>query len=464
MPDFRELLPDDPDEMLRVLTDAIAAKLHTNYPVIVNKDTEDGQTVELKIATKGQQRDAKGKLQHVDYPILKSVPIHFIGGGAKDEDSVLFTHPVKVAKKKNQQGQEENDDKKSDEGLGIVSARPLDNWHEQAGSQDSVDRRTHSLSDMMFIPGIRSKPRKFKWHDNKTAQIRSFDKKHVVCQDPKAGCTVRSVEEGQKDKQGEEKDPYEKPKTYFQMHVLAKGGVNLQATKDQDEDDKSKTVNHRRSLTHDGHVTSWGKPGKDDVHTNVMNKDGIKLGVDAESDPKHSFHMKSGGEGGIFSKSSKTVDVSAPTHNVTAKTNIEGESHVIKATTGETKLDGKARTTDDHTFDKNANVKQNLDVGQVLKASQGLFGSVGGSGGGAMGGNTPGGNAGASGVGSGALAQNAAAYNIGDLGGDLDGTLPNPTVVGITHITNAHLLPTSPGVAGTLYIYNDGVHKFLCVS
>lgn len=58
-----------------------------------------------------------------------------------------------------------------------------------------------------------------------------------------------------------------------------------------------------------------------------------------------------------------------------------------------------------------------------------------------MGGNTPGANAGASsGVGAGGMAQNAAAYNIGNLGGDLSGTLPNPNVVGITHVANANAL------------------------
>jgi hypothetical protein len=79
----------------------------------------------------------------------------------------------------------------------------------------------------------------------------------------------------------------------------------------------------------------------------------------------------------------------------------------------------------------------------------------------------------AGGVSSGALAPGAAASNVGALGGDLSGTLPNPNVVGITHINNAQLLPifasraaaVTGGLAvGQLYLNNtiSGTELVLC--
>ena len=47
------------------------------------------------------------------------------------------------------------------------------------------------------------------------------------------------------------------------------------------------------------------------------------------------------------------------------------------------------------------------------------------------------------GVSGSALASGAAASNVGPVGGDLSGTLPNPEVIGITHVTGANLLPNA---------------------
>jgi hypothetical protein len=74
-----------------------------------------------------------------------------------------------------------------------------------------------------------------------------------------------------------------------------------------------------------------------------------------------------------------------------------------------------------------------------------------------------------------ALTAGAAASNVGPLGGDLSGTLPDPNVVGITHINNANSLPVftsnsaarSGGLnAGQLYINNtiSGSEFVLCVA
>ena len=67
----------------------------------------------------------------------------------------------------------------------------------------------------------------------------------------------------------------------------------------------------------------------------------------------------------------------------------------------------------------------------------------------------------AGGVGGSALASGAASSNVGTLGGDLSGTLPNPHVVGLTHVSNANALPQYASnaaalagglVAGALYL------------
>lgn len=177
--DIRENFHDEPEEPLRAAFDGFKKDIWTALPVIVNKKS-DGHTVSLKVAIKGQIKTEKGETKSVNYPLLEDVPVQFPGGGGKDENSTIFTHPVE----------------EGDEGIVIFSSRPLDSWFESGGQQDAVDLRTHSLSDGMFIPGIRSKPRKIKNISTTTAQMRSVDGKHVVDLDPKKGTISASVDGG----------------------------------------------------------------------------------------------------------------------------------------------------------------------------------------------------------------------------------------------------------------------------
>lgn len=353
--DWRELVPDDLEELVRVISDHVATRHHVAYPAIVTEDT-DGNTVKLKIGVKAKKRDPKtGEVSYVELPELQTVPVHYAGGGAKDEDTTLITHPVKVYK--DQQGKK--DDKKSDEGI-IIIGRGLDNWHEKSGAQQPMDMRQQTIDGGLFVPGIRSKPRKHKWHDNKSTQIRSFDKKHVINTDPKAGHTIKSVESAQDKQQGskEENDPYEKPKDYYYAHVQAKSGVLTKATKD--EGSKGKTKNHTTSLTHDGHTISIGRAGKDGVHTHTASDKGIKTSVESG---KHTVDVHA--DNGIQCNSSKTCDITAPTHNVNAVTNLKKETTIDKVLTCK----------------DNINCSKNV-LAQLFQGEIGQFGIINGTGGG----------------------------------------------------------------------------------
>lgn len=68
-------------------------------------------------------------------------------------------------------------------------------------------------------------------------------------------------------------------------------------------------------------------------------------------------------------------------------------------------------------------------------------------------------------IGGGSLSVGAAASNVGTLGGDLAGTLPNPTVVGLGHV-DAHLLPsaTSDSAAATAGVVVGGLYRNTAVS
>lgn len=156
--------PRDPEEELRTAIEAALANMHVAMPVKVMKDS-DGKTVSLQPTVKANQRMPDGTVKQVDYPMLDAL-VHFASGGG-----ATMTHPVK----------------NGDEGMVIFASRSIHNWRENGGLQSQVDQRMHDLSDAIFLPGIRSKPRDLKDINTEAAEMRSDDGKHKVALHPKDG-------------------------------------------------------------------------------------------------------------------------------------------------------------------------------------------------------------------------------------------------------------------------------------
>jgi hypothetical protein len=125
--------------VIRAGVDRGLSRVWTALPVKVLEDTKDGNIVKLQPTIKGKQTDKTGKQTDVEMPVLGECPIQYSSGGG-----FTITHPIK----------------KDDEGIVIFSARCIDNWWDKGGVQPQAIDRWHNLSDGMYIPGIRSKPRK----------------------------------------------------------------------------------------------------------------------------------------------------------------------------------------------------------------------------------------------------------------------------------------------------------------
>jgi hypothetical protein len=140
------------------------SRLWTALPVIVAEDSSDGHTVSLQPAINGTHYNAQdGSYKSINMPQLKDVPIHFPQAGG-----LVHTFPVK----------------KGDEGIVVFSARCIDGWWQNGAGKDSqgnvtgqdqMEARRHNLSDAMFIPGIRSNPRKLSNISTNSSQIRLDD-------------------------------------------------------------------------------------------------------------------------------------------------------------------------------------------------------------------------------------------------------------------------------------------------
>jgi len=129
---------DDLTEVIRTGSERAQSKLWTALPVKVMEDS-DGFTVTIKSLVKGKQTDREGSQSDVEMPEMPDVPVQFTAGGG-----FTITHPIK----------------KGDEGIAIFSSRCIDGWWDKGDVQPQALQRWHSLSDAMYIPGVRSKPRK----------------------------------------------------------------------------------------------------------------------------------------------------------------------------------------------------------------------------------------------------------------------------------------------------------------
>jgi hypothetical protein len=131
---------DDLQEIIHTAIERHLSRVWTALPVKLTADG-DGFTVQAQPTIKGKQADPKtGQLSDVAMPSLgSSVPVHYPSGGG-----FTITHPVK----------------QDDEGIAVFSSRCIDGWWDKGGLQPQLETRRHNLSDGMYIPGVRSKPRK----------------------------------------------------------------------------------------------------------------------------------------------------------------------------------------------------------------------------------------------------------------------------------------------------------------
>lgn len=366
--DLRELFRDH-EEAFRAGFDGLRKQLWHALPVIVAEDSPDGHSVKLQIALKARQLDQYGNLTHVEFPILQDVPIHHPQGGG-----VVHTYAHK----------------KGDEGIVLFSNLAIDAWRQSGGVQQTIDTRTHSLSDGKYIPGIRSDPRKIKNVSTEAAHLRSDDGKHTVEQHPTNGTTIKTV-----DPSDSADNPFQDAQKFFASIFHPTNGIHHDAT------DSGNT--HSVGVTHDAgaFMSALNK-----LHQVLAHPDLGALLSAANGQHLVQAHP----DDGVKIQSAKALAIQAAT-------SIEG-----------------GLTAD------------------TMSVPGGFGAAEGGA----------------------PLASGAASANVGNLSGDLGGTLPAPTVVGLTNVANANMLPiagsdsaaASAGVhVGGLYINQTAItgQNLLCV-
>lgn len=129
---------EDGQEATKVAIERKLGRVWTSMPVIVHADSE-GHTVNLQPAIKGWNQADDGTMTAVQMTTLGKAVVNYTSGGG-----FTITHPIK----------------EKDEGIAMFAARCLDGWFKDGGVQAEPYRRRHHLSDSMYIPGIRSTPRK----------------------------------------------------------------------------------------------------------------------------------------------------------------------------------------------------------------------------------------------------------------------------------------------------------------
>jgi phage baseplate assembly protein gpV len=161
---------DDLTEVIRVGNERSQSRIWTALPVVVTEDS-DGFTVKAQPTIKAKDTDITGQTTDKEIPPLPDIPVQFSSGGG-----FTITHPIK----------------KGDEGIVIFSARCIDGWWEKGGTQPQIRQRWHNLSDGMYIPGIRSKPRKLGGAD--TGQEHDYAARGVSTSPKGEPCSTTSVQ------------------------------------------------------------------------------------------------------------------------------------------------------------------------------------------------------------------------------------------------------------------------------
>jgi hypothetical protein len=152
--DIRERF-EDQTELLETVVDGVLSRLPKAGPVTLAEDSKDGHTAKLQPTTKAVIRKPDGTTEEVTLPVIPDVPVYYASG-----NGITATFGQK-------QGQE---------GFNIPMALGIDGWHQQGGIQSPGDTRQHAMWDTVFVPGIRSDPKKLRGVSPDSAQVRTDDK------------------------------------------------------------------------------------------------------------------------------------------------------------------------------------------------------------------------------------------------------------------------------------------------
>jgi hypothetical protein len=144
----------DIEQALRVMNDTIMRSLLIVLPVrVVAYDGNDKPpTVSVQPTVQVRRQNPNGQVVNESLPKIPRAPVHFVGGGG-----FTLTHPIS----------------EGDEGHIVVSSRCFESWMEQGDIQPMAHARYHDLTDAIYIPGLRSKPRSLENLSTNSVQLRS---------------------------------------------------------------------------------------------------------------------------------------------------------------------------------------------------------------------------------------------------------------------------------------------------
>jgi len=221
MTDVREVI-DDFREMIEAALDARQSRIYTALPIQFDEFDKKKQTATIKPLIKVTVRKEDGKIEKKEFPNVEDAPVYFPSGGREEQDGKGLRADGSQAKKGYMLS---FPIKKGDEGIGIISCRTIDHWHDESGVQQQGTARMHDPSDMMILPGVKSRPRAEEVKDgvdDKGVQLRSVDGKHNygVDEDQEGGVYSNT-----------------------EAHIRNKASKNVENTAGEDMNSKAKNTN-----------------------------------------------------------------------------------------------------------------------------------------------------------------------------------------------------------------------------
>lgn len=141
------------NELYRSMGDSWKSTLRCASPGIINSFDATTQTCTVQLALREEVTNEDYTKQWMNIPLLLDVPICIPRAGG-------FALTLNI--------------KKGDECLIIFSDMCLDAWFSLSGIQNQLEKRRHSLSDAICIPGLYSQPNVIPNYSTDSMQLRNL--------------------------------------------------------------------------------------------------------------------------------------------------------------------------------------------------------------------------------------------------------------------------------------------------